>query len=499
MAGRVPGVVRAFDPGIRTWVPPGSLGSVPVPPLQGTLSCDEADVRWAAEDFGHLVHHRPRAVLCPGAVADVAAIMVFAARAGLPVAARGAGHSTHGQAQAAGGIVVDMTCLGQVGEVQADRIEVQGGALWSAVLDAALTHGFTPPVLTDYLHTTVGGTLVVGGVGGATHRHGMQVDRVVELELVTGSGRLVTCSAQRNRRLFDAARGGLGQCGVITGAVLCLTPAPARVRCYRLTYSDLADYLADQRLLMTQRRFDHLEGQIVAAGPRRWRYLIEAAAYYTPPAAPADAALLAGLHHHYDQQIEDLTYRDFQHRMAPGEAALRDSGEWLHPHAWLTVLLPEDATARLVGEVLAELGAADLGNSGLALLYPIPTGRLRTPLVRVPDSDLVWLFALLRTADADDPAAGPAMIGANRAVYERVVVHGGVGYPISALPMSAADWRAHFGSRWEQLIAAGAEFDPDRILARGQNITSGRDPGAAPSGTSAAASGNRATGSDEYT
>ena len=263
---------------------------MPVPPLRGTLSCDEADVRWAAEDFGHLVHHRPRAVLRPGMVGDVAAIVAFAARAGLSVAARGAGHSTHGQAQAAGGIVVDMTCLDQVGEVHDGRIAVQGGALWSDVLDAALIHGYTPPVLTDYLHTTtVGGTLVVGGVGGATHRHGMQVDGVTELELVAGSGRLVTCSPHRNRELFDAARGGLGQCGIIIGASLCLAPASARARCYRLSYTDLASYLADQRLLVRQGRFDHLEGQILAAGSRRWRYLIEAAAYYTPPAAPADA------------------------------------------------------------------------------------------------------------------------------------------------------------------------------------------------------------------
>ena len=28
-------------------------------------------MRWAAEDFGHLAHHRPRAVLRPGAVGDL--------------------------------------------------------------------------------------------------------------------------------------------------------------------------------------------------------------------------------------------------------------------------------------------------------------------------------------------------------------------------------------------------------------------------------------------
>ncbi|MGH3796253.1 MAG: FAD-binding protein [Pseudonocardiaceae bacterium] len=472
----------AFDPHLRTWVPPGRSGAVPVPAVRGTLVCDEASVRWAAEDFGHLMHHRPRAVLRPGGTADVAAIVAFATRAGLPVAARGAGHATYGQAQTPGGIVIDMACLDQVGEVRAGVVTVQAGALWSQVLDAALAQGYTPPVLTDYLHTTVGGTLVAGGVGGTTHQHGMQVDGVAELNVVTGCGELMTCSPQRNPRLFDAVRAGLGQCGIITSASLRLTPAPARVRCYRLYYRDLVRYLADQRDLVTQGRFDYLEGQIVAA-EGGWRYLLEAATHYTPPDVPADAALLAGLGHDCaGQQIEDVAYRDFQHRMAPGEAALRDTGEWLHPHAWLTVFLPEAVTARLVGDILAGLSAADLGHSGLGLLYPVRTERLRAPLVRIPDSDLVWLFALLRTAGVDDPADGSALVQANRAVYDQAVAHGAVAYPINTLPMSAADWRAHFGPRWPRLLAAKAEFDPHGILAPGQGIIVDRGTGLTPSG-----------------
>ncbi|MGH4015379.1 MAG: FAD-binding protein, partial [Pseudonocardiaceae bacterium] len=389
---------------------------MPVPELRGGLVRDEATLRWAAEDFGHVVQHRPRAVLHPAGAADVAAVVTFACAARLPVAARGAGHCTYGQAQTPGGIVIDMARLNQVGEVRAGRVTAQAGALWADVLDAALAHRSTPPVLTDYLHTTVGGTLAVGGVGGATHHHGLQVDGIEELDVVTGAGRLVTCSPDRDRRLFDAVRAGLGQCGIITSATLRLTAAAARARCYRVYYQDLVTFLADQRRLVVQGRFDYLEGQILPGEPEGWRYLLEAAIYYTPPATPNGAVLLDGLG---DGRDEDLSYRDFQHRMAPGEAALRATGEWFHPHVWLTVFLPEDATAQVVGAVLTELRAADLGNSGLGLLYPVRTDRLHAPLVRVPDSDLVWLFALLRTASADDTAAGAAMIEANRAVYDR--------------------------------------------------------------------------------
>lgn len=464
----------AFDPTLRAWVSEEVPGAVAVPELHGALRCDEASVRWAAEDFGHVMHRRPRAVLRPGAVADVAAIVAFAGAVGLPVSARGAGHSTYGQAQAAGGIVIDMTGLARIDGLRSELITVQAGALWSEVLDHALAHGCTPPVLTDYLHTTVGGTLAVGGVGGTSHHHGLQVDSVVELDVVTGTGQLLTCSPGRNRALFDAIRAGLGQCGIITSATLRLRPAPARVRWLRLYYRDLAAFLADQRQLVVTGRFDYLEGQITPGELHGWSYLLEVATYYQPAVTPAEAVLLDGLRHDHSE-IEDIPYRQFQHRLAPGEAALRSSGEWLHPHAWLNIVLPESVTGHFVEAVLAELTAADLGNSGLAMLYPLRTALLRAPLTRVPRSDLVWLFALLRAASAEDTTAGAALIRENRTIYERAAALGAVAYPVNTLPMSPTDWCTHFGSQWQVLLDAKKKFDPHGILTPGHGITaSGR-------------------------
>jgi len=79
------------------------------------------------------------------------------------------------------------------------------------VLAATLPRGRTPPVLPDYLDLSVGGTLVVGGVGSRTWRQGTVSDTVVELRVVTGRGEQVSCSPTRNPRLFDAVRAGLGQ------------------------------------------------------------------------------------------------------------------------------------------------------------------------------------------------------------------------------------------------------------------------------------------------
>lgn len=93
----------------------------------------------------------------------------------------------------------------------ANGVWVQAGTRWREVLAATTAVGLTPPVFTDYVDTTVGGTLCVGGIGGASHRHGLQVDNVLTLEVVTGDGRKIFCSPTIQPLLFRSVLVGLGQ------------------------------------------------------------------------------------------------------------------------------------------------------------------------------------------------------------------------------------------------------------------------------------------------
>ena len=212
----------------------------------------------ASTDFGRLVTRKPRAVDRPAAAADIAGLLREASANGVKVAARGQGHSTYGRSLVEDGRVVDMSALGTIGEVAADRVAVEAGATWRDVLDATLKHGLTPPVLTNYLGLSVGGTLAVGGIGGSSSRHGMQTDQVLELDVVTAGGRQLRCSPSANRDLFDAVRAGLGQCGIVTRATLRLVRAPQRVRRFQLFYRDLATLVADQRRMLDDGRFAQL-------------------------------------------------------------------------------------------------------------------------------------------------------------------------------------------------------------------------------------------------
>ena len=219
----------------------------PLQPLDGELRFDEVTRKERADDFGHIVHHVPEGVLLPGSADDVARTIQWIAQRGRKFAPQGRRHSTYGRSQVPGGIVADMSTLRHIGAVDHDRVVVEAGATWSDVLRATLAQGKTPPVLTDYLELSVGGTLIVGGVGATTSAFGVQSDNVIDMEVVTGEGKKVACSVTDNADLFNAVRAGLGQVGVIAKATLKLVAAPESVRRFLLVYPDLATMLRDVR------------------------------------------------------------------------------------------------------------------------------------------------------------------------------------------------------------------------------------------------------------
>ena len=84
-------------------------------PIEGNFSFDELDLKNAARDFGNRYRSHPMAVLHPKSVSDIAVTVKHVWSLGpsseLTVAARGHGHSLQGQAQAHGGIVINMESL----------------------------------------------------------------------------------------------------------------------------------------------------------------------------------------------------------------------------------------------------------------------------------------------------------------------------------------------------------------------------------------------------
>lgn len=328
-----------------------------------------------------------------------------------------------------------------------------------------LAVGLVPPVLTDYLDLSVGGTLSAGGITGTSFRCGAQVDHVEQLVVVTGNGEILTCSETEEPDLFQAVLAGFGQTGIIVRATIRLVPAAPGVRVFRLWYPDSGAMTADLRLLMVEERFEYLLGIITPAPGSGWEASIEAAVADGGPTSDEDR--LAGLGHLRDRlELETRTREQWVRRVDEPVAVLQELGLWTCPHPWLDLFVPGSFVDVVLPEVLASPVANGVGPLRV-LLYPLQTSRFRRPLLRLPGEETVFLLDVLCTAP---PGAAATMVEANRRLFERNRSLGGTLYPISAVALGRADWQQHYGAEWPRLVDAKRRYDAGGILTPGPGI-----------------------------
>ncbi|MEU1548821.1 FAD-binding protein [Nocardia sp. NPDC005745] len=168
---------------------------------------------------------------------------------------RGAGHSCDGQTVTAGELLVTYApdaAAAQVRDLGQGLFEVPAGMSWHR-LERYLHHrGRAAPVLPNYLHMSVGGTLSVGGAGVDSARYGMQVDHVERIQLIDGTGSSRWCSRHDHPELFRFALGGLGMVGLIERVVLRTLPHHRYIHVHHARHATLTE-LAEHTEQIAQR------------------------------------------------------------------------------------------------------------------------------------------------------------------------------------------------------------------------------------------------------
>ena len=478
VAGLGAAIVVGFNPTSRGWV--SSALAAPssafdhVPPLDGTLLMDPASLANDAEDVGNIVHQAPVAVLRPGSVEDIQKMVRFCRRFGIKIGGRGQGHTTFGQSQVLSGLVIEMSSLNTVHSIEPTRADVDAGVLWKDLLMTVVPMGLSPPALTGFTGLTIGGTLSVGGVS-STYEVGGQVDNVQELEVVTGDGEVRRCSRQNNRELFDVALAGLGQCGIITRAVIDLVPVKPLVRAYTATYTDNATFFRDLRTIINRGEAEEAYNIGIPNGSNGFMYQLNVAKYFDPSSPPETNHLFRGLSISPSVvQFQDIPYLPYVLRVDTIVDIFKQVGLWngvLHP--WFDVFLPDRTVEQYVGEVTPTLTPEDVGTAGFLLCFPKRRSALKRPFFRMPESnDWIWLFDILTAngAPGPDPAFQARMLARNRRLFEKARFAGGTRYPIGAVEFNRLDWVIQYGEVWPDFVRLKRRFDPDDILTPGPGI-----------------------------
>ncbi|KAJ8121266.1 hypothetical protein ONZ43_g2237 [Nemania bipapillata] len=173
----------------------------------------------------------PEVVVLPATIRQVSQAVRCADTCSFKVQARSGGHSyaSHSNGGMDGSVVIDLRKLQDI-SLKADGIVRVGGGvrlgrLANTIFEQggrALAHGTCPAV-------GVGGHFTHGGFGHPSRAWGLSMDQIVEVEVVTRHGRVLSASESKNKDLFVAIRGAADSFGIVVSFYLRTQPAPKTV------------------------------------------------------------------------------------------------------------------------------------------------------------------------------------------------------------------------------------------------------------------------------
>ncbi len=193
------------------------------------LSENDTEYESARKVWNGLIDKKPGLIVRCLGTADVIAAVNFARENQLLFSVRSGGHNVSGSAIADKGLVIDTS---QMRTVHVDPSKgtawVEGGARLGDLDHETTPFGLAAPVGV-VSETGVAGLTLHGGVGWLMRKHGLSIDNLNAIEIVTADGQLVRASKKEHSDLFWALRGGGGNFGVATGFEFKLYPMEPQV------------------------------------------------------------------------------------------------------------------------------------------------------------------------------------------------------------------------------------------------------------------------------
>ncbi|MBR9813347.1 FAD-binding protein [bacterium] len=190
----------------------------------------------------------PQAVALPTTTEQVAAVVKACHTHQVPVVTRGrATNTVGGTVPIHGGLVLSLERMAQIIAIRPDDrlAEVEAGVINGELQTALGEHGFFwPPDPTSAGYSSVGGNLACNAAGPRAVKYGTCRDNVLGLQFVDGRGRIINTGVYTTKGVvgYDLTRlmvGSEGTLGIITKAVLAITPVAEEKRTLRGLYDSV--------------------------------------------------------------------------------------------------------------------------------------------------------------------------------------------------------------------------------------------------------------------
>jgi FAD/FMN-containing dehydrogenase len=421
---------------------------------------------------------RPQVIAFCESPDDVRKALAWSREQEMPIAARCGGHS-YGGYSTVEGLVADVTRLNRIDVDPSEGTAVVGaGSRLSDVYAALEQRGVAIPAGTC---PTVGvsGLTLGGGIGMSERKHGLTCDNLLEVELVTASGEVVTTSEREQPELFWACRGGGGgNFGITTGF---------KFRVYPVGDVAIYDFLwswEDARAVFDawQRFAPHAPDELssvcqltnAAADPSRDRpepFVFSQGQYLGPESelrSLLEPLLTAGTP--TQQTLTTVSFVDAQKRWEGGDSS---RSPYKAKSDYVAELFPDQAIETMIRWVEDWPGSSD--PHGGAIQMEASGGAIN----RVPQDatsfihrgDLFVCQYLAFWDQSDSQRVADANLAWIAGFYEEMRPFvSGFAYQ-NMIDPDLDDWeRAYYGSALERLMDVKATSDPDNVFNSSQSI-----------------------------
>jgi FAD/FMN-containing dehydrogenase len=408
---------------------------------------------------------RPAGVLSATGAEDVAAAIGWAREQGIPIAARGGGHSYAG-CSATAGLVLDLRGIDEVRvDPSAALVTVGGGARMKAIYAELKRHDLMLP-LGNSDDVGIGGLVLGGGVAAVSRALGLTCDSLTETDVVVADGTLLTCDQTTNPDLFWACRGGGGgNFGVNTSFTFRARRATDVSTClllWRWEHATTALVAMQEIMYRAPDEFAARIGISRAAGNDG---VVSVVGQHLGPAEelrellrPALAAAAP-----YRVDIADRTYWEavgfLHHTTAGGAFAARTR--------CTPVPLSEAGVRTLVTAVDKWPGSGNPDGAGAALFtWGGAINRVPATETAFPHRDVLFLVSM----DASWNTAEPAEVMRNNiawldGLYRDMGEFATDGAYVNFTDPDLPGWRsAYYGPNLDRLTAIKYRYDPDRVF-----------------------------------
>jgi FAD/FMN-containing dehydrogenase len=140
--------------------------------------------------------------------------------------------------------------------------DVEGMTTYETLVEETLKFGLLPTVVPELKTITIGGAVSGLGIESSSFKYGLVHEGIEEFDILTGDGRIVTCSSSRNPDLFFGFPNSYGTLGYALRLKLRLVPVQRYVHVAHSRFSHASDFFSEIGRLQEDHATDFLEGTV---------------------------------------------------------------------------------------------------------------------------------------------------------------------------------------------------------------------------------------------